>query len=76
MYVGDRLAEAKTMTVSLPATPGEDGRGPPSGRPVTGCLNKGVDAPLGCLIISLHPPPLETPCHSLAALRGLPLETL
>ena len=53
MYVGDRLAEAETMTVSLPAAPGEDGR---------------VDAPLGRLVISLHPPPLETPCHSLAAL--------
>ena len=67
MYAGDRLAEAKTMTVSLPATPGEDGRGPPLGRPVTGCLERGVDA-LGHLVISLHPPPLETPCHSLAAL--------
>ena len=61
MYAGDRLVEAEIMTVSLPATPGEDGR---------------VDAPLGHLIISLHPPPLETPRHSLTALRGLPLETL
>ena len=76
MYVGDRLAEAKMMTVSLPATPGEDRKGPPSGRPVTRCLDRRVDAPPGRLIISLHPPPLETPRHSLVALRGLPLETL
>ena len=76
MYVGDRLAEAEMMTVGLPATPGEDGRDPPSGRPVTRCLDRRVDAPLGRLIISLHPPPLETPHHNLAALRGLPLEIL
>ena len=43
MCVEDQLA---------PATPGEDGRHPPSGRPVR-CLIKGVDAPLG--------PPLKTP---------------
>ena len=52
MYAGDRLAEAETMTVGLPATQGEDGRGPPSGRPVTGCLNRRVDAP-----------PTRAPCN-------------
>ena len=76
MYMGDRLAEAEMMTVGLPATPGEDGRGPSSGRPVTRCLDRRVDAPLGHPVISLHPPPLETPHHSLVALRVLPLETL
>ena len=76
MYAADRLAVAETMTASLPATPGEDGRGPPSGRPITRCLDRRVDAPLGHLVISLHPPSLETPHHSLAALQGLPLETL
>ena len=35
MYVGDRLPEAEMMAVSLPATPGEDKRGPPSGRPIS-----------------------------------------
>ena len=72
MYPGDRLAEAKMMTVSLPATPGEDGKGPPSGRPVTGHLDRRVDTPPGHFIIFLHPPPLETPHHSLVALQGLP----
>ena len=76
MYAGDRLPEVEMMTVGLPAAPGEDGRGPPSGRPVAECLNRRVDTPPECLIISLHPPPLESPCHSLAALRKLPLETL
>ena len=76
MYMGDRLVEAETMTVGLQATPGEDRRGPSSERPVTQCLNRRVDAPLGHLVISLHPPPLESPRHSLAALRGLPLEIL
>ena len=56
------------MTVGLPATLGENGRGPLSGRPVTVCLDRRVDAPPGHLIISLHPPPLETPHHSLVAL--------
>ena len=52
------------------------GRGPPSGRPVTGCLNRRVGTSPGRLIISLHPPPLESPHHSLVALRRLPLKTL
>ena len=74
MYMGDKLAEAETMTVGLPAAPGEDRRGPPSGRPVTGCLDRRVDAPLGHLIISLHPPPLETPRHSWQCYEGFPLK--
>ena len=76
MYVGDSLAEAETMMVGLPAVPGEEGRGPPSGRPVTQSLDRRVDAPLGCLVIFLRPPPMESPHHSLAALRRLPPETL
>ena len=76
MYVGDRSADAETMTGGLPATPGEDERDPPSGTPATGSLDRRVDAPLGHLIISLHLRVLEAPCQSLAALRRLPLETL
>ena len=76
MYMGDRLPEVETMTVGLPAAPGEDRRGPPPGRPATRCLDRRVDVLLGHLVVSLHPPPLESPRHSLAALRRLPLETL
>ena len=68
MYTEDRLPGAETMTVSMPATPGEDGRGPLSGRPVTRCLDSRVDDPAGYLVISLHPPPLESPHQSLEAL--------
>ena len=75
MYMEDRLAGAGVVAVGLLATPGEDRRVPLSGRPVAGHLDRRVDAPLGSLIISLHPPPLETPHHSLVALQGLPLET-
>ena len=45
------------MAVSLPAVSEEDKRGPPSGRPISRCLTRKVDAQLGRLIISLHPPP-------------------
>ena len=35
MYMEDRLPEAKMMAIGLPATPEEDERGPPSGRPIS-----------------------------------------
>ena len=75
-YAGNRLPEAEMMTVGLPAIPGEDRRGPPSRRPVIQSLDRRVDAPLGHLVISFHPPPMESPRHSLAVLRRLLLETL
>ena len=53
MYMGDRLAEAEKITVGMPVTPGEDGRHPLPGSPVTRHLNRRVDTPLGL--------PLETP---------------
>ena len=68
MYAGDRLPEAEMMTVNLPAVPEEDERGPPSGRPIRQCPTRRVDTQLGCLVISLHPPP--------QVLRRPPLETL
>ena len=72
--MGDRLPEAKMMTIGLPVAQGEHERGPPSGRLVTQSLYRRVDAPLGCLIIFLQPPPMESPCHSLVVLRRYPLE--
>ena len=57
------------MAVGLPATPEEDERGPPSGSPISRHLARRVDAQLGHLIISLHPPPPQV-------LRRPPLETL
>ena len=67
MYVGDRLPEAEMMAVGLLAVPEEDERDPPSGRPISQCPARRVDAQLGCLIIPLHPPP--------QVLRRPPLET-
>ena len=68
MYAGDRPPEAEMMVVGLPAIPEEDERGPPSGRPTSRRLTRRVDAQLGRLVISLHPPT--------QALRRPPLETL
>ena len=51
MYTGDRLPKVEMITVGLPATLEEDGKGPPSGRPVTRCLDRRV----GC--------PAEAPCN-------------
>ena len=55
MYTGDRLPKAEMMFIGLPAIPEEDKRGPPSGRPISQCLTRRVDAQLGHLVISLHP---------------------
>ena len=71
MHARDRLPEAETMAVGQPAIPGGDGTCPPSGRPVTQSLDRRVDTPLGHLVISPPPQPLESPHHSLAVLRGL-----
>ena len=49
MNVGDRLPEAEMMAISLPAIPEEDERFPLSGRPISRCLARRVDA--------LYPPP-------------------
>ena len=68
MYVEDRLPKTEMRAIGLPAIPREDGRCPPSGRPISQCLTRRVDAQLGCLVMSLHPPP--------QALRRPPLETL
>ena len=76
MYVGDRSPKVEMVTVSLPAAPGEDGRGPPSGRPVTRCLNRRVDTPLGHLIIYLHPPPSPQPGSIMKASLRNPLKNL
>ena len=65
MYMGDQLPKAEMMAVGLPATPEEEERGPPSGRPICQHLTRRVGTQLGCLVIPLHPPP--------QALRGLPL---
>ena len=65
MYMGDRLPKAEMVAAGLPATPEENERGPPPGRPMCRCLARRVDAQLGCLVIPLHPSP--------QALRGLPL---
>ena len=48
-YTGDRLPEAEVMAVGLPATPEEDERGPPSGRPISRCPARRMNA--------LYPPP-------------------
>ena len=65
MYMRDRLPEAEMMAIGLPAATEEEERGPPSGRPICRCLTRRVGVQLGCLIITLHPPP--------QTLRGLPL---
>ena len=56
------------MAISLPAVPEEDERDPLSGRPISRHLARRVDTQLGCLVISLHPPP--------QVLRRPPLEAL
>ena len=66
MATGGRVLEARMITVSLPVTPGERERGPPLGRPVSRCLTRWVNAPLGHLAMSPQPQHLKVPHPNMA----------
>ena len=75
MHVGGRVLETEMITVGLPATPRERGRGPLSGRPVSRRLIRRVGAPLGHLTMFPQLQNLEAPHTNVVVARRL-LKTL